>query len=86
MAFGYNKVIYKLANLEQVVIYQIIQESNHSNTDIYFIKKSYKQVDCRVILQNDKNEIYWKNFIFTNLYRSLFNVCTCYLKFFTFYS
>lgn len=85
MTFTYEKEIYELANLEQMVIHQIIQENNLSNTDVYFIKKSYKQVDCRIVLQNDKNEIYWKNFTFTNLYRSLFNVCTCYSRFFTFH-
>lgn len=31
--------IYKVSNLEQTVIHQIIQETNLGNTDVYFIKK-----------------------------------------------
>lgn len=31
--------IYKVSNLEQTVIHQIIQETNFGNTDVYFIKK-----------------------------------------------
>lgn len=39
MTLSYEKEIYKLANLEQVAIQQIIQEINLSNTYVYFIKK-----------------------------------------------
>lgn len=39
MTFNYEKEIYKLENLEQVAIQQIIQEINLSNTYVYFIKK-----------------------------------------------
>ena len=38
MAFSYEKEIYKSANLE-LVTHQKIQETNLSNTDVYFIKK-----------------------------------------------